>query len=276
MIMLAFFLLTQPKLLLASPPGPEFPWPHDAGHQTLVERFPPPPGFTRLELAANTMGSWLRTLPLLPEPSRVHLHDGREKNNQAAHVAIVDIDVGKRNLQQCADAVMRLRAEFLWAQKRQADIRFNFTSGHPAIWQQWQQGMRPRIQGNNVSWQPRVQANPSYQNFRRYLDTVFIYAGSASLQKELKPVSHRQHILPGDVFIQGGFPGHAVIVMDVAEDATGKRIFLLAQSYMPAQQIHILKQPRHSSPWYPAQAEGVLQTPEWRFEFSDLYRFEDR
>ena len=49
---------------------------------------------------------------------------------------------------------------------------------------------------------------------------------------------------PGDVFIKGGSPGHAVIVVDVAiYTQTGKKVFLLAQSYMPAQQIHILVNP---------------------------------
>ena len=52
----------------------------------------------------------------------------------------------------------------------------------------------------------------------------------------------------GDVFIKGGFPGHAVVVLDMAEnDRTGQRVFLLAQSYMPAQDIHIMKNPTNAS-----------------------------
>ena len=46
---------------------------------------------------------------------------------------------------------------------------------------------------------------------------------------------------PGDVFIKGGSPGHAVIVVDVAiYPQTGKKVFLLAQSYLLAHQIQIL------------------------------------
>ena len=83
---------------------------------------------------------------------------------------------------------------------------------------------------------------------------------------------------PGDVFIKGGSPGHAVIVVDVAiYTQTGKKVFLLAQSYMPAQQIHILVNPanRGLSPWYELSDndEGKLYTPEWVFEKKDLKRF---
>jgi len=56
-------------------------------------------------------------------------------------------------------------------------------------------------------------------------------------------------------------PGHAVIVVDMAEDAKGQRAFLLAQSYMPAQDIHILKNPMDAdlSPWcrVPRGAIGI-------------------
>ncbi len=61
------------------------------------------------------------------------------------------------------------------------------------------------------------------------------------------------------MFIKGGFPGHAVLVADVAENATtGEKRFLLVQSYMPAQQMHVLKNPAAAdgSPWYPAAFDG--------------------
>lgn len=81
---------------------------------------------------------------------------------------------------------------------------------------------------------------------------------------------------PGDVFIQGGFPGPAVLVVDVAEDAKGRRVFLLSQSYMPAQEIHVLKNPNDpSNPWYSAEDSGDLETPEWVFKRKSLKRFSE-
>lgn len=76
--------------------------------------------------------------------------------------------------------------------------------------------------------------------------------------------------------IQGGSPGHCVIVVDMAvHKETGERLFMLAQSYMPAQDIHILKneQKEEISPWYSLNFAGQLETPEWTFERDDLKQF---
>lgn len=105
---------------------------------------------------------------------------------------------------------------------------------------------------------------------------VFAYASTISLARDLsdKPV---QEIEAGDVFIQAGSPGHAVLVMDKAvHPETGEILVLLAQSYMPAQDIHILNNFKDSakSPWYSVRAfEEIINTPEWRFHKEDLKRF---
>lgn len=95
--------------------------------------------------------------------------------------------------------------------------------------------------------------------------------GSASLAKELHAKEIKQ-IEAGDVFIRGGFPGHAVIVMSVAETNSGEKIYLLAQSYMPAQDIHILKNSKdpQSSPWYKVGDEDLIVTPEYVFKRNEL------
>ena len=79
----------------------------------------------------------------------------------------------------------------------------------------------------------------------------------------------------GDVFIRGGSPGHAVIVVDLAADAQGRQVFLLAQSYMPAQEIQILKNPNDQalSPWYSTDFGEELVTPEWTFGKGERKRF---
>lgn len=100
-----------------------------------------------------------------------------------------------------------------------------------------------------------------------------MYAGSASLEKGLTSVADPANPEIGDVFIEGGFPGHAVLVVDVAQDEAGSRAFLLAQSYVPAQDIHILRSFEGINPWYRARSDGVLRTPEWNFHYCNLKRF---
>ncbi len=254
---------------------PSFPW-SPASSETLERRMPPPAGFRRPPCPDRSFASWLRALPVKAGRPPVRLYNGQLKTNQQAHYAVLDIDTGKRNLQQCADALIRLRAEYLRSAGYEDSIHFRFTSGDLIPWPRWKTGGRPVVSGTRVSWRTGAPVDPSYQSFRRYLDQVFTYAGTASLQRELRAVSDLSRPEPGDVYIQGGAPGHAVMVADVCVNDAGKRLFLLLQSYMPAQEIHVLVNPASpASPWYQARSSGILRTPEWTFDHRDLRRFPD-
>ncbi|MCV0371140.1 MULTISPECIES: DUF4846 domain-containing protein [Filomicrobium] len=248
------------------------PWPTNEVTETLQQRIAPPPGFRRVPLPENSFGDWLRNLPLKPSGSPVLLYTGAHKWRQDVHAAVIDIDVGKRDLQQCADAIMRLRAEWLWATGQKGDIAFNYTGGGRVPFSRWAKGERPSESGK--SWRRKAKADSSYASFRRYMIQVFAYAGTYSLERELKAVP-RSEIDVGDVFIKGGFPGHAVLVADMVEnEATGEKRFLLIQSYMPAQDMHVLVNPADtSSPWYTANVKGPLKTPEWTFPEGSLHRW---
>ena len=120
------------------------------------------------------------------------------------------------------------------------------------------------------------QPSAAQKDYWKYLEMVFSYAGTASLEKEMTSVALNEMKI-GDVFIKGGFPGHAVIVVDMAVHKTsGEKLFLLAQSYMPAQELQILKNPNNKklNPWYwVSEISNSLQTPEWTFDKSTLKRF---
>lgn len=242
--------------------------------ETIQTRFSPPTSYQRVTQETPNFASYLQQLPLKPHGSIVHYYNGVEKNKSGVYAAVVDMEIGKRDLQQCADAVMRLRAEFLFQQERYDDIRFNFTNGFDMTFAKWRQGYRVKVAGSKVSWVKSKSPSTSYSNFRSYMNMVFAYAGTLSLAKELKsvPISELQI---GDVFIQGGSPGHAVIVVDLAINAAGEKLFMLAQSYMPAQDIQVLQNPNQSaiSPWYALPKGERLSTPEWDFSIYDLKRF---
>jgi len=243
---------------------------------TIATRFRVPVGFGRTAYAADAFGHYLQQQPLQADGSEVRLFNGELKGNQTAHAAVLDVDVGSRDLQQCADAIMRLRAEYLLAAKRYEDIHFNFVNGFNAEYVRWRAGERISVKGNRVSWTASRGATPGYAAFRKYLTMVFSFAGTASLVHELRPKPVTD-IEVGDVFIRGGSPGHAVIVVDrVVQPETGEVRVLLAQSYMPAQDIHVLRNPsaEDGSPWYTvADFERGVQTPEWNFRQDELRAF---
>lgn len=242
---------------------------------TIQQRFQLPHGFVREEESKTSFGSFLRNLPLKSSGSNVLYFDGTIKSNRNVYEAVVDLPIGKQDLHQCADAVMRLRADYFYSQKQYDKIHFNFTNGFRVDFSKWAAGYRIAIKGNKTSWVKTAKSSDSYQTYWKYLETVFMYAGTASLEKELKSINVSD-IKIGDVFIKGGFPGHAVIVVDIAVNPkNNQKIMLLAQSYMPAQEIQILKNLNNSSlsPWYAVDFGTSLKTPEWTFSSSQLKCF---
>jgi Domain of unknown function (4846) len=242
----------------------------------LIRRIDVPAGYERTKNSENSFAQWLRHLPLRDGNPAVYLFNGKKKRNQAAHCSVLDIDIGTRDLQQCADYVIRMRAEYLYSLSKFDDIHFNFTSGDNAEFTKWLEGYRARVNGNDVLWHKSASPDSSYRSFQKYLDIIYAYAGSYSLRKELKQVENVSDMQISDVFIEGGFPGHALIVVDMAVNkTTGKKLFLLAQGYSPAQDFHVLNNPNDSglSPWYDLEFGDTLYTPEWTFKKSDLMRF---
>jgi len=118
---------------------------------TLEERFLVPAGYERVAAGEHSFGRYLRTLSLKPHGAKVKYYNGETKNRDV-YEAVVDLDIGNRDLQQCADAVIRLRAEYLFKEKKYGDIHFNFTSGFIVEYSKWRDGYRIAVQGNSASW----------------------------------------------------------------------------------------------------------------------------
>ena len=202
-----------------------------------IINIPVPAGYERVEANDLSFAWYLRNLSLNTD-NTVYSYDGSVIMNKeyGYQYAVINMDIGKRDLQQCADAVMRLRGEYLYHQKKYSEIHFNFLSDGKARY-----------------YTNYAKGKQTYPEFRKYMDYIFAYANTGSLKKELKKVNDIQNVKIGDVFIQTGKPyGHAVIVVDLAKNKqTGEKIFMVAQSFMPAQSIHILKNGNEDlSPWY--------------------------
>ncbi|MDP4264149.1 MAG: DUF4846 domain-containing protein [Bacteroidota bacterium] len=235
---------------------------------------PAPAGYTRVELVAHSFGEWLRNVRLKKD-NRVYLYNGSLKANQSAQYAVLDITIGTKDLQQCADAILRLRAEYFFDQNQVSQIIFKATDGTVLSFTDWLKGTRYRLAGNRlVAYKQSSSDTDLRGSLESFLETVFSFCGTLSLSHEM----HSKNILginPGDVFVKGGSPGHAMIVMDVAVNSAGKKVFMLAQSYMPAQDIHIVKNPLNEklSPWYEADSLSAIVTPEWTFRNDQLKKW---
>lgn len=245
----------------------------DATGTTLETRIMPPQDYERVPAETGSFAEFLRNYAVKEDGSPVLLYNGKSKGSQSAHTAVLNLPLESEDLQQCADSVMRMYAEYFWATEQYDRIAFHFTNGFWAEYTKWREGYRISIEGNQVSWKKSADYDDSYNTFVKFMRIVFAYAGTLSMEQETKDITIEE-IQAGDVFLMGGSPGHVVMIVDVCENEQGDKAFLLAQGYMPAQEFHVLQNPAHEgNPWYYAsEITYPLQTPEYIFSDGSLKR----
>ncbi|SDD33425.1 DUF4846 domain-containing protein [Kordiimonas lacus] len=273
--LLAFvgLVLLQASAAVAAP----YPWLEDGGQatETLKARHPAPAGFERVAATPGSFAYFLRHLPMKPTGTPLRLYDGSKVAWPAYAGAIIDLDLGPRDLQQCADTLIRLYAEYHYAQGSAETLSFNFTSGDTFPYADYLSGRRPVVAGRKVLWQQEDARDHGRDAFRRWLDTIFLYAGTASLARDFPGVNLKEARI-GDLFIGPGFPGHTVMIADMAVDGAGKRKILLIEGFSPAQDAHVLRNllPFSDGDWYDLTNGEDLITPVWRFTPRQLHRME--
>ncbi len=219
-------------------------WGNFVSSDTVATRFKLPAGYRHVNAEPGSFAAYLQSLPLKPTGTQTKTYKGIVAATDIFTAAVVDISIGNEDLQQCADVVMRLRGEYLYQQKRYNEIAFHFESGFRCDYIHYADGYRY----HNDHWVLKAKKDYGYETFMHYMNLVFAYAGTLSLQKELKRVQNENDLKAGDVFIHGGSPGHCFIVMDVVENSRHNKLFLLAQSFMPAQNLQVLQY--DNNPWF--------------------------
>jgi hypothetical protein len=255
-----------------------YPWKRRrAGYESLAARFPAPVGFVRVTVKAGSYADWLRHLPMLAKGTVVRDYAGRLlMGATAAALAVMDLDVGKRDLQQCMDTLLRLRGEYWWWKKKAGRTRFRYAGGRYYGWAQYARGIRPKRQGRRIVYKTGYRAGYGRKHFRRYLTFMFMMTGTVHNTRE--PRVNFADLAAGSFFVQPppspGSLGHAVTILDVAKSAAGQVRALIGEGYTPAQDFHVLKAPGGSA-WYKLSASSPVQTPQWPvpFQWTQLRRF---
>src|SRR5699024_10057775 len=116
------------------------------------ERYPTPRDYNRIRVEEKSFGEFLRGQKLKAYGEKVIYYNGMEKDNNSIYDSVFDVDIGDRDLHQCADAIMLLRGEFLYSNGLYDKISFNFVSGFRAEYKKWMDGHRIRVEGNDVSY----------------------------------------------------------------------------------------------------------------------------
>jgi len=244
---------------------------------TVQDRVLVPEGYTRTEYPVGSFQRFIQNYPLKTSGAKVINYDTSPYFYQSGHVGVLELSVPKNGLQQCADALIRLRSEYLWKTNQKSKIGFEFTSGHYCSWSKYAQGYRPNIRGNKVSFHKTAQPNYSKRNFYRFLNLIYAYSGTLSLYNELPKVTTSKNLQVGDMLVRPGTPGHIVMIVDEMKDTSGNKRFVLAQGNTPAQSVHMLKNLSNTnmSPWYKLPQQSFIEIPGYYFENSKFIRFKD-
>jgi hypothetical protein len=215
--------------------------------------------------------SWTGFLQNLPERKGPILdYRGEPISNQWKHYAVLPFDVGRADLQQCADALIRIRAEFLFAENRFSEISFRFTSGERYSYESYLAGRRPAASSSRNAVYTVAPSSNNHESLRKYLDIVYTYTNTIALERDLLPA---KDFAVGTVVVHGGSPGHCFLVIDEAINEKGQKVFKLAEGYMPAQTIYILKNPEDGTPWH-LLSKSRITTASYDFKSFELRRFE--
>jgi len=242
---------------------------------TIKSRVNVPDGYKRVTYPEGSFETYLRNYKLKKFGSKIINYDDTKYYWQQGHIGILEVSVPSNGLQQCADALIRIRSEYLWNNNRKDEIGFNFTSGDYCSWLNYADGYRPKIIDNKVSFSKTASVNHSKDNFYKYLNLIYIYSGTLSLYNELPKVNFAKDLKIGDMLIKGGTPGHIVMITDEVVNENGEKLFLLFQGNTPAQSVHLVKNLEDSSitPWYQLEKDAVIPVSNYTFNSSKFVRF---
>jgi hypothetical protein len=242
---------------------------------SLEERFPVPPGYTRVKVPPGSFSEWLRTLPMAPEGTPAKSFDGKETlaADDDFLAGVVAIDTGTPDLQQSSDVIIRLHAEYLWSRGEKDKISYLSATKLNMPFARWEKGQRLIADGPNVFWV--IKGKPTdagHVELRKYLDAVFNWANSTSLAPRSTPVREPRDLVAGDFFLQSGEPNHVAVVLDVADKPSGERVALLGQARNPAESVHVVR-PGKATPWFSVRPPVPVLTPHSKaLAWSDLRR----
>lgn len=242
---------------------------------TLDRHIATPEGYTRQKIEDRmSYAAYLRGLPVRTDRENVLLYTGEKVWMPSA--GVIPLDLGKRDVHQCADSVIRLHAEWLWSIDREDEAAYHYTSGDLAAWKDWKKGKVLKVKGNKVLQVSSTKSPDTHDAYRKWLDKVFTYASTRSLHRDSKKINSSSDLQSGDFYLQGGSPGHVVMILDIAEATDGSRVALFGQGYLPAREFHVIRDDDAiDGVWFELEDHTPVATPTWKpFGIEDAWRFE--
>ena len=230
--------------------------------RTLCGAFPSPPGFERVKAADGSFADWLRHLPLRPIGTQPKTYLGETTVWKASEVAaVIDLDlIGK--IQDCATSAVRLWVEYLVNHGKEKTLSVTMNQRKVLSWAGFMRGCLPSYNGETRKLsvtcghrRPSVStAQARAASIRKYVRHAMRWTNSSTLARHLRRAT-KAETGPGTVILQPGSSGgvgHASIIVDKAVNTDGDRLYLVANGFLPAQDMLIVapgQSPADRRPW---------------------------
>jgi hypothetical protein len=220
--------------------------------QSQIGNMPlPSAAYHRLPVESGSFASWLRHLPLKDQGVPVLDYRGRVFKTAGDSVVarVVDIDITGSRLEQCMDIIVRFYADYLWENNKTNGLSLPLPGGYRLDWDDWKQGLRPFFKGLDMSLKNNSTPDSSEKSYRNYLNIVYAESHTQQFYHAYEQ-RNKMDVEIGDFIVKKGTKGHAILIVDMAEDERGERIVLIGNGDTPACQFFLLNFKNHQ-PWVP-------------------------
>ena len=219
--------------------------------ETIESRITTPKGYKRIQAESATFAAYLRSRLLLATGSPVKDCRGciKKSGKDTTVVAVVDYPIKGKKLEQCMDIIQRIWPEYLWVQHRPDKIYFYLPGGFLLKWKDWKEGFRPQYHGITVRLIKNTEPDSSRKTFEKYLWEIF-YRSNTQTAYFAYPKVEPENVQIGYFVVKKGKRGHAVLIVDMAEDSLGKKIALIGHGDTPACQFSLLNYKKENH-WFP-------------------------
>ena len=242
-----------------STPEPTPQKPLDETGLTVADRFGAPEGFKRVPVEKGSFGEFLRNYPLKPYGTIPKLNDGSD-HEIVSTMGVLDQAIISGN-QTSPRAVMFLYAEYLFEKGEYNSISFDFytTPVFHFDYATWLTGQRVDVSVNPPVWntpEGATPAEPTRENFERYIKFAMAYANTHSLKSQLNAVGFA-NLQVGDVMIDHK---HAILILDICRnETTGEVRFICAEGKKEAvSEMYLLQDSVTQSVWMTLGEEGTF------------------
>lgn len=267
----------------ASPSGPprnralDYPWlplRRACEFESLKDRMACPPGYVRTAVAPNGFAEWLRHLPVAPagSPVRTSTKAVVLDADHPALAAVIELEPLAGKLNAGVNMLLRLRAEFGWWCQDYDILSFHYACGLRSDWRAWSAGQRPVTCEKGLRLEETDPPDAGRASFCAWLDALLRHSSGGGVLDDTRSVSDAT-VAAGDILVDPAAGGTALMILDVAMDATGHVRVLLGEAGTPAQTFHVLKG-GDGSAWFPISQAGCIDLgPRGPFDLRHLRRW---